>query len=144
MRVSEAPAAAPFQFPPGGESIGALQAAQTINVLDAEDTLKYLPSLFLRKRNPGDTQAVMGTRIWGVSSSARSLVYADGVVLSALIANNNTIGGPRWGLVAPADPVRGTRPRGARRAGVSTRTRADVERIQVNFPSLSRGFPEKA
>jgi iron complex outermembrane receptor protein len=57
----------------------------------------------VRKRHPGDTQAVVGTRVWGVSSSARSLVYADGVLLSALIANNNTMGGPRWGMVAPEE-----------------------------------------
>ena len=61
--------------------------------------MKYLPSIFLRKRNYGDTQATMATRVWGVSSSARSLIFADGVPLTALIANNNTIGGPRWGLV---------------------------------------------
>jgi iron complex outermembrane receptor protein len=68
--------------------------------------VKYLPSLFLRKRNYGDTQAVMETRVWGVSSSARSLVFADGVPLTALIANNNNIGGPRWGLVAPTEIAR--------------------------------------
>lgn len=82
-------------------SITATRAHETVNLVDTEDAVKYLPSLFLRKRNNGDTQAVMGTRVWGVSSSARSLVFADGVPLSALIANNNTIGGPRWGLVAP-------------------------------------------
>ena len=120
VRVSEAPtAAAPFQFPPGAESVGALQVAETINALDTEDALKYLPSLFLRKRNPGDTQAVLGTRIWGVSSSARSLVYADGVVLSALIANNNSLGGPRWGLVAPAE----------------------LERIDVMYGPFSAAYP---
>ena len=61
--------------------------------------MKYLPSVFLRKRNNGDTQATLATRVWGTSSSARSLIFADGVPLTALIANNNTIGGPRWGLV---------------------------------------------
>ena len=68
--------------------------------------MKYLPSVFLRKRNNGDTQATMATRVWGVSSSARSLIFADGVPLTALIANNNTIGGPRWGLVAPSEIAR--------------------------------------
>ncbi|MEP7002329.1 MAG: hypothetical protein ABI969_17705, partial [bacterium] len=54
-------------------SITARKVEQTINAVDAEDAVKYLPSVFLRKRNNGDTQAVMGTRVWGVSSSARSL-----------------------------------------------------------------------
>ncbi len=84
-------------------SITATRITETINILDPEDAVKYLPSIFLRKRNAGDTQATLATRVWGVSSSARSLVYADGVLLTALIANNNSLGGPRWGLVAPAE-----------------------------------------
>jgi iron complex outermembrane receptor protein len=82
-------------------SVTAERVAETINLMDTQDAVKYLPSIFVRKRNNGDTQSVMGTRVWGVSSSARSLIFADGVPLTALIANNNTIGGPRWGLVAP-------------------------------------------
>jgi iron complex outermembrane recepter protein len=84
-------------------SITAQKARQTVNIVDPEDAVKYLPSIYIRKRNYGDTQATIGTRVWGVGSSARSLVYADGVPLSALIANNNTIGGPRWGLVSPEE-----------------------------------------
>ncbi len=97
------PARSPFVAPHAASSIGAVRIAETVNAVDTEDALKYLPSLFLRKRNNGDTQAVLATRAWGLSSSARSLVYADGVLLSALIANNNNIGAPRWGLVAPAE-----------------------------------------
>ncbi|MEO8337626.1 MAG: TonB-dependent receptor plug domain-containing protein, partial [bacterium] len=87
-------------------SVTARKVEQTINVIDAEDAVKYLPSVTLRKRNNGDTQAVMGTRVWGYNSSARSLIFADGVPLSALIANNNTLGGPRWGLVSPGEIAR--------------------------------------
>jgi hypothetical protein len=47
----------------------------------------------LRKRHVGDTQAPVTTRTSGVGASARSLVYADGVPLSALIGNNNRRGG---------------------------------------------------
>lgn len=88
---------------PASASITSVRIHETVNLVDTEDAVKYLPSLFLRKRNNGDTQATMATRSWGVSSSARSLVFADGVPLSALIANNNTIGAPRWGLVAPEE-----------------------------------------
>jgi len=87
-------------------SVTAQRIDDTVNIVDPEDAVKYFPSIFLRKRNYGDTQATMETRVWGVSSSARSLVYADGVLLSALIANNNNIGGARWGLVAPAEIAR--------------------------------------
>ena len=76
---------------------------QTVNIVDTEDAVKYMPSLFLRKRNYGDTQAVIATRTWGVNSSARTLVYADDILLTALIANNNTLGAPRWGLVSPEE-----------------------------------------
>ena len=88
---------------PSSAAVTAKDATETVNMVDSEDAVKYLPSLFLRKRNYGDTQAVMATRVWGVSSSARSLVFADGVPLTALIANNNNIGAPRWGLVAPEE-----------------------------------------
>jgi len=84
-------------------SITQRRAEETVNLVDAEDAVKYLPSVFLRKRNNGDTQATLATRVWGTSSSARTLIFADGVPLTALVANNNTVGGPRWGLVAPPE-----------------------------------------
>lgn len=99
----EAPA-----FPSTTISIGAEQIKQRINIVDVEDAVKYLPSLFVRKRNYGDTQPVLATRTWGVGSSARTLVYVDDVPISALIANNNTLGAPRWSIVAPDDIERVT------------------------------------
>ncbi|MEQ1741706.1 MAG: TonB-dependent receptor [Candidatus Nitrotoga sp.] len=92
-----------YKFPQTTESTTAKKIADTVNIVDTEDAVKYMPSIFVRKRNYGDTQPVMATRTWGVNSSARSLVYADDVLLSALIANNNTIGAPRWGMVAPEE-----------------------------------------
>jgi iron complex outermembrane receptor protein len=53
-------------------TITARKIDETVNVLDPEDAVKYLPSVFLRRRNNGDTQATLATRVWGVSSSARS------------------------------------------------------------------------
>ena len=91
---------------PAAATITAGVARQTVNLVDPEDAVKYLPSVFIRKRNYGDTQSTMATRVWGLSSSARSLVFADGVPLSALIANNNTIGGPRWGLISTEEIAR--------------------------------------
>jgi len=88
-------------FPSTTTSVDAEQIRRRINVVDVEDAVKYLPSLFVRKRNIGDTQPVLATRTWGVGSSARTLVYVDDVPISALIANNNTLGAPRWGMVAP-------------------------------------------
>ncbi len=105
--VPSDPAAPPlvrrFQLPQTSASVTREQIDETVNVVDTEDAIKYFPSLFVRKRNEGDTQPVIETRTWGVNSSARTLVYADDVLISALIANNNTIGAPRWGIVAPEE-----------------------------------------
>ena len=97
------PVAERFALPQTFESITAEEIEQTVNLLDTEDAVKYMPSLFIRKRNYGDTQPVMATRTWGVNSSARSLVYDDDVLLTALVANNNSIGAPRWGLISPEE-----------------------------------------
>ncbi len=77
--------------------------ATTVNAVSVEDTLKYLPSLVIRKRNIGDNFAPIATRTSGLGSSARSLIFADGALLSALIGNNNGNGSPRWSLVAPEE-----------------------------------------
>jgi iron complex outermembrane receptor protein len=95
-----------FALPQTAASVTARQIDESVNVVDTEDAVKYLPSLFVRKRNAGDTQPVLATRTWGLGSSARSLVYADDILLSALIHNNNTIGAPRWGLIAPEEIAR--------------------------------------
>lgn len=83
------------------ESVTIDDLKDSVNLTNTEDALKYLPNLFVRKRHIGDTQAPVTTRTSGVGSSARSLIYADGVLLSALIGNNNSFASPRWGMVAP-------------------------------------------
>lgn len=77
--------------------------AATINAVSVEDTIKYLPSLVVRKRHIGDNFAPIATRTSGLGASARSLIYADGAPLSALIANNNGNGSPRWNMVTPGE-----------------------------------------
>ncbi len=89
-------------IPSTTESLTAARIEETVNILDPEDAVKYLPSIFVRKRNYGDTQPTLATRTWGVNSSARSLVFVDDVPISALISNNNTTGAPRWGMVSPS------------------------------------------
>jgi iron complex outermembrane receptor protein len=85
------------------ESADAAQLRTTTNVRNTEDALRYFPSLLVRKRHIGDTQAPLATRTSGVGASARSLIYADGVLLSALIGNNNSFASPRWGMVSPEE-----------------------------------------
>jgi iron complex outermembrane receptor protein len=124
---------------PATASITAQRVEQTVNVVDAEDAVKYFPSLFLRKRNNGDTQATMATRVWGVSSSARSLVFADGVPLTALIANNNNIGGPRWGLVSPIEIARIDVMHGPFAAAYAGNSLGAVMEITTRLPSRFEG-----
>lgn len=95
------PAVARFQLPQESFSITAKQIDETINLKDPEDAVKYMPSLFVRKRNDGDNQAVLATRSWGLNSSARTLVYYDDLLVSALIGNNNTNAAPKWNLISP-------------------------------------------
>src|SRR4029078_5261718 len=42
---------------PAVASITAAAARQTVNLVAREDAVKYLPSVFIRKRNYGDTQS---------------------------------------------------------------------------------------
>ncbi|MES2302007.1 MAG: TonB-dependent receptor plug domain-containing protein, partial [Pseudomonadota bacterium] len=74
---------------------------KTTNVLTPEDTMKYLPNVLIRQRHIGDTQSPIATRTSGVGASARSLIYIDGILVSALFGNNNSTASPKWGLIAP-------------------------------------------
>ena len=66
-----------WQLPNTVASVTRQQIQRQINIVDTEDAVRYMPSLFVRKRNSGDTQAVLQTRTWGVGSSARSSAHAD-------------------------------------------------------------------
>ena len=94
-------AVARFQLPQQSYSVTAKQIDETINLKDPEDAVKYMPSLFVRKRNDGDNQAVLATRSWGLNSSARTLIYYDDLLISALIGNNNSGAAPKWNLISP-------------------------------------------
>jgi|KBSMisStandDraft_5_1062788.scaffolds.fasta_scaffold11573_5 iron complex outermembrane receptor protein len=92
-----------LEFPGTSESVTAKQISESVNVINTEDVVRYLPNILIRKRHIGDTQAPMTTRTSGVGASARSLIMVDGALLSPLIANNNNVGGPRWGMVSPEE-----------------------------------------
>jgi iron complex outermembrane receptor protein len=107
------------QLPATTESVTADRMAESINVMNTEDALKYMPSLIVRKRNFGDQQAPLATRTSGLGQSARSLIYADGFLLSSLVGNNNTSASPRWALVSPEE----------------------IERIDVMYGPFSAAYP---
>ncbi|MGZ4997499.1 MAG: TonB-dependent receptor [Methylobacter sp.] len=93
-----------YKLPATTESVTSEKIDNTINAMTAEDTIKYLPSIQVRKRYIGDTNAPVGWRTSGTSQSARGLIYADGILLSSLLGNNNTnTGSPRWNMVSPSE-----------------------------------------
>jgi len=84
------------------ESVTAKQIREDINVVNTEDAVKYLPGLAVRKRYIGDRNAIVNTRTAGTTMSARSLLYADDLLLSNLLGNNYSYP-PRWGIVSPEE-----------------------------------------
>ncbi|HEY9400467.1 MAG TPA: TonB-dependent receptor [Luteimonas sp.] len=91
------------KIPTTMEGITGAQIQDRVNATDAEDALKYFPSLLVRKRYIGDyDHAVLATRASGTGNSARSLVYADDILLSNLLGNGASFT-PRWGFVNPEE-----------------------------------------
>jgi iron complex outermembrane receptor protein len=91
-----------YKLPATTESITSKQIDNTINAMSAEDVIKYMPSITVRKRYSGDTNAPVAWRTSGTGMSARGLIYADGILLSSLLGNNNgNTGSPRWNMVSP-------------------------------------------
>lgn len=113
------PTSLPTQIPTTIEGVDAQQIADGVNATDAEDALKYLPSLNVRKRYIGDyDHAVLASRASGTNNSARSLVYADGILLSNLLGNGASFT-PRWGMVTPEE----------------------IERVDVLYGPFSAAYP---
>ncbi len=116
------PTSLPTQIPTTMEGITREQIERTVNATDSEDALKYFPSLLVRKRYIGDyTHAILSSRASGTGNSARSAVYADGILLSNYLGNG--VGGlsfpPRWGLVTPEE----------------------IERVDVMYGPFSAAYP---
>ena len=100
------PTSLPTQIPTTMEGVTRELIERTVNATDAEDALKYFPSLLVRKRYIGDyNHAILSSRASGTGNSARSAVYADGILLSNFLGNG--VGGlsfpPRWGMVTPEE-----------------------------------------
>ena len=78
-------------YPSVTSYVEAKEIAETINAVDTPDVLKYLPNIFVRKRDSADyTGAPIASRIWGASYSAKSIVNVDGVPISNQLFNDNT------------------------------------------------------
>ena len=78
------------------------QIQDTVNATTSAQTLKYLPSFQVRERYIGDRNGPIATRTTGTLSSAQTMLYADGVLLSNLLGNSYSFP-PRWGFVSPEE-----------------------------------------
>lgn len=72
------------------------------NVPNAEDAIKYMPNLRVRKRFIGDRNAVMEVRGMSNIQSARGLVMTDGIMLSNFLSSQHETA-PRWSMVSPEE-----------------------------------------
>lgn len=93
----------PADLPAVSAGLSATQLQQTVNLTGVEDALKNLPAIDVRKRFIGDRSSPVASRTTGSGFGARGLVYADDVLLSNLLGNDNTTYTPRWSMVAPAE-----------------------------------------
>ena len=117
--IGRRPSSLPTRIPTTIEGITGGDVRVRINATDAEDALKYFPSLLVRKRYIGDyDHAVLASRASGTGNSARSLVYVDGILISNLLGNGASFT-PRWGLVTPEE----------------------IERVDVLYGPFSAAYP---
>ncbi|HEY8072383.1 MAG TPA: TonB-dependent receptor plug domain-containing protein, partial [Methylocystis sp.] len=75
---------------------------QTVNVMTSAESIQNLPSTLVRERFIGDRNAVIEGRINNPQDSARTMLYADGVLLSNYLGNSYAYP-PRWNMVAPVE-----------------------------------------
>jgi len=91
-----------LKHPATVETYDKKQIEDSINAATPAQTLKYLPSIQVRERFVGDRNGIIATRTIGTLSSAQSMLYADGVLLSNLLGNSFAYP-PRWGMVSPEE-----------------------------------------
>ena len=90
------------RYPATVETYNKQQIQETVNATTSMQTLKYLPSFQVRERYIGDRNGPIATRTTGTLSSAQTMLYADGVLLSNLLGNSFAFP-PRWGFVSPEE-----------------------------------------
>lgn len=121
------------------EGVTAEALGKAVNVLTPEDTLRYVPNVLIRQRHIGDTQSPITTRTSGVGGSARSLIFVDGILVSALIGNNNTSASPKWGLITPDAVARVDVLYGPFSAAYSGNSLGSTIEFQTRMPSHLEG-----
>lgn len=99
MVIKSDKSALPANVPASTESVTAKQIAESVNSVSSAGALSYVPSVHVRERFIGDVNGGLAMRMYGVNSSAQTIVYADGLLMSNFLTNS-CCPGPRWGLVS--------------------------------------------
>ncbi len=95
--VADTPATPP-NVPSTVESFTSRQIRESVNSVSSAGALLYVPGVHVRERFIGDVNGGLAIRMYGVNSSAETIVYADGLLLSNFL-NNSCCPGPRWSMV---------------------------------------------
>ncbi len=89
-----------IEYPATVESFNKQQIQDSVNATTAAQAMKFLPSLQIRERFIGDRNGIIAGRTVGTLSSAQTMLYADGILLSNLLGNSFAFP-PRWGMISP-------------------------------------------
>jgi iron complex outermembrane receptor protein len=73
---------------------------EATNVINAEDALRYVSNVQIRKRYIGDANGAPASRGTSAPQAARSYVLMDGIPISNLLGSGFLFA-PKWGLLAP-------------------------------------------
>ena len=91
-----------MKHPATVETYDRQQIQDSVNAATPAQAMKYLPSIQVRERFIGDRNGIIATRTIGAISSAQSMLFADGILLSNLLGNRYDYP-PRWGMVSPEE-----------------------------------------
>ncbi|MCW7536768.1 TonB-dependent receptor [Aquabacterium sp. A7-Y] len=83
---------------PGTTASKDAQQLREQNLVNPEDALQYAPNTTIRKRYPGDRNALIAGRSFGTLQPSRALVYVDGYLISNFLGRFDA---PRWNMISP-------------------------------------------
>jgi iron complex outermembrane recepter protein len=89
-------------YPATVETYDREQIQNSVNAATPAQAMKYLPSIQVRERFIGDRNGIIASRTIGAISSAQSMLFTDGILLSNLLGNRWDYP-PRWGMVSPEE-----------------------------------------
>lgn len=83
---------------PGTTASKTAEQLREQNLFNPEDALQYVPNTTIRKRYPGDRNALIAGRSFGTLQPSRALVYLDGYLISNFLGRFDA---PRWNMISP-------------------------------------------